>query len=138
MGFSIVCENEYLDIAENLAANLNANICSFESELDNNVIIIFETRLGRYSYQVEMLLDRLYDKNVSILCYGNTGFDVGRIFKNRLSKQGSVLVYSKYFKKLDTKKVSDDLLARRVETDGNSFNEKVIGAICRLFFGVNI
>ncbi len=139
MKFSVVCEEDLMEYGKQFASNLNASLSSFSDEvkLEDTVILIFNCKFGRTSYEVSCFEKNLVCKNVGIFCYGNTGFDIARLYKRMLKNQSSLLIYSKYFKNLDVSKSCNDLLEKKVMTDGNSFSEKFVGALCRLILGAN-
>ncbi len=140
MEVSVVCEENLLEYGQEFATNLKASLSTFSDdvELESTVVLIFNGKLGRTSLAVSNFEQKLVNKHVAIFCYGNTGFDIGRLYKRFLKQQSSLLIYSKYFTKLDVAQCCHDLQTRRIETDGNSFNEKFIGSICRLIFRANI
>ncbi len=139
MDYSIVCEKEYLETANRFAKTLGGKVLLFgeDLELNKNVVLIFKAKLGRVSSDVMSLNQHLIDKNVAIFCNSNTGFDIGRLYKNMLKKQSSILVYSRYYNNLDVAKSCIELQSKIVRIDGNSLSEKFAGAICRLIFGAN-
>ncbi len=134
----VIVEDDLKEYGIDICDLTNFRLFSYNDEIISDaqtVILIYKVDKGRYRASVEEILHQFEDKKIVLLGFGNSGFDVNRKLYLRFREKSNVIIYSKYFKRLNVSSLVADLENKIVATDGFSFSERFIGSLSRIIFG---
>lgn len=115
---------------------LACDMFEFSDDLDYSntefIIFIYKISKGRCNSYVYDACASINNKKVALIGYGGFGFDLNRLLLKRLKKRSNLVVYSKYEKEHNNNLIYNDIINKKVITDGMDYSEVLTGSLCRL------